>query len=150
MLCFQPLFPSTKSRSRRRRAAAHGFSLVEMLVVVAIVGLLVGLVGPAAMKQLQSSRVNATAAQIDQLRAAIDIYQIDTGRLPGEDIGLTALVANPGTAGWNGPYLRDGELPVDAWGGDFIYRFDGDQVRVISLGADGQPGGSGQNADIAG
>ncbi|MEM6407165.1 MAG: type II secretion system major pseudopilin GspG [Pseudomonadota bacterium] len=150
MLCFQPLFRSIRSRSSRRRAATRGFSLVEMLVVVAIVGLLVGLVGPAAMKQLQSSRVNATAAQIDQLRAAIDIYQIDTGRLPTEDTGLTALVANPGTPGWNGPYLRDGELPVDAWGGAFIYRFDGDQVRVISLGADGQPGGNGQNADIAG
>ena len=63
---------------------------------------------------------------------------------------VCCLVANPGTPGWNGPYLRDGELPQDAWGGDFIYRFDGDQVRVISLGADGQPGGSGQNADIAG
>ncbi|MEM7472988.1 MAG: type II secretion system major pseudopilin GspG [Pseudomonadota bacterium] len=150
MLCFQLSFRSTKSRSKRRRARAHGFSLVEMLVVVAIVGLLVGLVGPAAMRQLQSSRVNATEAQIDQLRAAIDIYQIDTGRLPTEDAGLAALVADPGTPGWNGPYLRDGELPLDAWGGTFIYRFDSDRVRVISLGADGQPGGSGQNADITG
>ena len=150
MLCFQPLYRSTRSRSSRRRAGARGFSLVEMLVVVAIVGLLVGLVGPAAMRQLQSSRVNATEAQIDQLRAAIDIYQIDTGRLPTEDRGLNALIADAGTPGWNGPYLRDGELPSDAWGGGFIYRFDGERVWVISLGADGQPGGTGQNADIAG
>lgn len=146
----QLLFRSTKSRFKRRKAEAKGFSLVEMLVVVAIVGLLVGLVGPAAMRQLQSSRVNATEAQIDQLRAALDIFQIDTGRLPPEDVGLSALVADSGIPGWNGPYLRDGQLPVDAWGGTFLYRYDGISPRVISLGADGQAGGEGQNADIAG
>ena len=151
MHSFLRSFRSTKLRSsQRRRTRAKGFSLVEMLVVVAIVGLLVGLVGPAAMRQLQASRVNATEAQIDQLRAALDFFQIDTGRLPTEDVGLTALVSNPGMPGWNGPYLRDGQLPADAWGGTFLYRFDGGQVRVISLGADGQPGGDGQNADIAG
>jgi len=138
------------TRPKRRTRGTRGFSLVEMLVVVAIVGLLVGLVGPAAMRQLQSSRVSATEAQIDQLRAALDIYQIDTGRLPPEDVGLAALVSNPGVPGWNGPYLRDGELPDDAWGGTFLYRYDGDRPRVISLGADGQPGGEGRNADIAG
>lgn len=143
-------FRSIKSRSKRRSARARGFSLVEMLVVVAIVGLLVGLVGPAAMRQLQSSRVSTTEAQISQLRAALDIFQIDTGRLPTEDLGLNALVIDPGIPGWNGPYLRDGELPLDAWGGAFLYRFNGDVVRVISLGADGQPGGEGRNADISG
>ena len=141
---------SIRSRSKRRSARARGFSLVEMLVAVAIVGLLVGLVGPAAMRQLQASRVNATEAQIDQLRAALDIFQIDTGRLPPEDVGLTALVSDPGVPGWNGPYLRDGQMPQDAWGGAFLYRNDGNTVRVISLGADGQPGGEGRNADIAG
>jgi len=149
---FKTLRPmaSRKRALSRRRAGAKGFSLVEMLVVVAIVGLLVGLVGPAAMRQLQSSRVSATEAQIDQLRAALDIYQIDTGRLPTEDVGLTALVSNPGVPGWNGPYLRDGEMPSDAWGGAFLYQYNGDIPRVISLGADGQPGGEGRNADIAG
>ena len=146
----QLLSLSIKSRSKRRRARARGFSLVEMLVVVAIIGLLVGLVGPAAMRQLQASRVNATEAQIDQLRAALDIFQIDTGRLPPEDVGLAALVADPGIPGWNGPYLRDGQLPSDAWGGTFVYRYDGNRVQVMSFGADGQPGGDGQNADITG
>lgn len=150
MRCSLPSLPSTRLRSKRRGSASRGFSLVEMLVVVAIVGLLVGLVGPAAMRQLQASRVSATEAQIDQLRAALDIYEIDTGRLPTEDIGLTALVSNPGIPGWNGPYLRDGELPEDAWGGAFLYRYNGERVSVVSLGADGQPGGDGRNADIAG
>jgi general secretion pathway protein G len=134
-----------------RRRSGRGFSLVEMLVAVAIIGLLVGLVGPAAMRQLQGSRVKTTEAQIVQIRTALDIFQIDTGRLPTEGEGLAALISNPGAiSGWNGPYLRDGRMPVDAWGEAFIYRYDGTTVQVISLGADGQPGGEGQSADISG
>jgi len=148
MRYFQPLFLSTPSRSRRR-AATTGFSLIEMLVAVAIIGLIVGLVGPAAMRQLQSSRVNTTEAQIGQIRTAIDIFAIDTGRVPDESEGLAALVTNTNAVpGWNGPYMRDGQLPVDAWGRAFLYGMDGDQVRVTSLGADGQVGGTGNNADI--
>lgn len=144
----QPLSLSTRSRSRRRKATS-GFSLIEMLVAVAIIGLIVGLVGPAAMRQLQSSRVNTTEAQVGQIRTAIDIFAIDTGRVPSESEGLAALVENAGAVpGWNGPYMRDGQLPTDAWGRAFLYRFDGDAVQVISLGADGQPGGTGNNADI--
>jgi general secretion pathway protein G len=142
--------PAWPRRPKRRRRAL-GFSLVEMLVAVAIIGLLVGLVGPAAMRQLQGSRVNTTEAQIAQIRTALDIFQIDTGRLPAEGEGLGALIANPGAIpGWNGPYLRDGIMPVDAWGGAFLYKYDGNVVQVISLGSDGQPGGEGQSADIAG
>ena len=150
-----PSFPSTRFRSRRplrrRHRAARGFSLVEMLVAVAIVGLLVGLVGPAALRQLQGSRVTATEAQIAQIRAAIDIFQIDTGRLPTADEGLSVLVdPGPGIAGWNGPYLRDGQLPVDPWSNPYsLIRVDGG-IRVTSMGADGQPGGEGDDADITG
>ncbi|MEM0976830.1 MAG: type II secretion system major pseudopilin GspG [Pseudomonadota bacterium] len=122
-----------------------------MLVAVAIVGLLIGLVGPAAMRQLQSSRVQTTEAQISQFRAALDIYLIDTGRYPNSNEGLNALVSNPaGIAGWNGPYLRDGQIPTDPWGGSYTYIIENGQVRVMSLGADGQPGGSGLDADIKG
>ncbi|MEO1474180.1 MAG: type II secretion system major pseudopilin GspG [Pseudomonadota bacterium] len=153
MLCFPLSFRSTRSRFRnRRRQATAGFSLVEMLVAVAIVGLLVGLVGPAAMRQLQSSRVNATEAQIAQLRSAADIFLIDTGRYPSSAEGLGALVSNTSNLpGWNGPYLRDGKLPTDPWGGVFTYSLDASgQVKITSLGADGQPGGDGLNADIQG
>lgn len=122
-----------------------------MLVAVAIVGLLVGVVAPAAMGQLQSSRIKTTEAQIAQIRTAIDIFVIDTGRPPSESEGLGALVSNATLIpGWNGPYLRDGKLPVDAWGNAYIYQSDADQVQVMSLGADGQAGGEGRNADIAG
>jgi general secretion pathway protein G len=144
------LYPPAGRRIRRKHRT-RGFSLVEMLVAVAIIGLLVGLVGPAAMRQLQGSRVNTTEAQIAQIRTALDIFQIDTGRLPSEGEGLGALIANPGDVpGWNGPYLRDGRMPLDAWGGAFIYKYDGSTVQVISLGSDGQLGGEGQGADLTG
>ncbi len=143
-------FPK-RVRPQRRGTATAGFSLIEMLVAVAIIGLLVGLVGPAAMNQLQSSRVKSAEAQISQLRAAMDIFLIDTGRYPNEAEGLNALVTNPTTApGWNGPYLRDGEMPADPWGAPFIYVPDPASPRVQSLGADGRTGGEGRNADIIG
>lgn len=135
----------------RRRPAQAGFSLVEMLVVVAIVGLLIGLVGTGAIRQLQSSRVSAAEAQIAQLRSALDIFLIETGRYPSEDEGLRALVQDPTTIpGWAGPYLRDGNLPADPWGGAYLYALEEGQVRVRSLGADGQPGGTGVDADVEG
>lgn len=148
-----PRYPlSTRSRFKgRRRRGATGFSLIEMLVAVAIIGLLVGLVGPAAMNQLQNSRVKSTEAQISQLRAAIDIFLIDTGRYPTEDEGLDVLVSNTGgIPGWSGPYLRDGKMPVDPWGGAYLYISDPAGPRVRSLGADGRVGGDGLNSDITG
>ncbi|MEM8536410.1 MAG: type II secretion system major pseudopilin GspG [Pseudomonadota bacterium] len=122
-----------------------------MLVVVAIVGLLIGLVGTGAIRQLQNSRVSAAEAQIAQLRSALDIYLIETGRYPSEQEGLAALVSNAGQVpGWNGPYLRDGNLPADPWGGDYIYTLNDGQPRIRSLGSDGQAGGSGNAADVEG
>lgn len=153
MLSSLPLFRSMRSRSRtryRRRPAAAGFSLVEMLVVVAIVGLLIGLVGPAAMRQLESSKVRTTQAQIAQLRSAIDIYMIDTGRYPSQEEGLAALVTPGNTPGWGGPYVRDGKLPEDPWGNPYSYSIESSQVRITSFGADGRKGGQGSDADVSG
>lgn len=154
MLFFLPSSRSMRFLSRRRPRrgpVTAGFSLVEMLVVVAIVGLLIGLVGTGAIRQLQASRVTAAEAQIAQLRSALDIFLIETGRYPTEQEGLAALVADTGTIpGWNGPYLRDGAMPVDPWGGAYLYRLVDGQVRITSLGADQQPGGTGANADVEG
>ncbi len=151
----RPSFPSMRLPFRRRtvRRSTHqtGFSLIEMLVAVAIVGLLIGVVGPAAMRQLQSSRVTTAEAQIVQLRSALDIFLIETGRYPTDQEGLNALVEGAGTiVGWNGPYLRDGQLPLDPWGGEFMYSVEQGQVRITSLGADQQAGGSGVDADVEG
>ena len=151
----QRLYPSMQfrfsTRRSRRRSSQAGFSLIEMLVAVAIVGLLIGVVGPAAMRQLQSSRVTTAEAQIVQLRSALDIFLIETGRYPTEQEGLDALVTNANNiAGWNGPYLRDGKLPADPWGGPFIYSLQDGQVKVMSLGSDQSAGGTGLAADVEG
>ncbi|MFQ1699187.1 type II secretion system major pseudopilin GspG [Loktanella agnita] len=154
MPSFPLSFLSIPSRSRRRptrrRGSAKGFSLVEMLVAVAIVGLLVALVGPSAIRQLQGSRVTAAEAQIIQLRSALDIFLIDTGRYPNEDEGLVVLANGGAIPGWNGPYLRDGQIPNDPWGGTYLYSLNDGQVRISSLGADGRPGGTGNDADVEG
>lgn len=112
-------------------------------------GLLVGLVGPNVMRQFEGSKSKTAAVQIQQLRAALDIYMADTGRYPGEGDGLNALVQAGPAQGWNGPYLKDGKVPLDPWGRPYRYQPSPDMPnRVISLGADGAPGGEGTNADI--
>ncbi|MGF1475498.1 MAG: type II secretion system major pseudopilin GspG [Geminicoccaceae bacterium] len=138
-------------RKRRRPAADTGFSLIELLVVMGILALLAGFIGPQVIGYLGRAKEQTAATQIESLRAALDLYLLDVGRYPDERQGLAPLAENVGNqAGWQGPYLRDGKLPADPWGNPYGYRLDqGTREPVVfSLGADGASGGIGENADI--
>lgn len=131
-------------------ARVLGFTLLELLVVVAIIGLLVGYVAPRYFSQIGKSEVTTTKAQIDALEKALDQYRLDTGRYPTTELGLNALVQRPANEPkWNGPYLKKA-VPPDSWGKPYLYKSPGErgEFEIISYGKDGQPGGSGENADI--
>ena len=141
---------TTKLISKRRKNQS-GITLIEMLVVVVIIGLFVGLVGVNMFKQADKAKRTAARTQIANFTQALGLFKLDTGTYPPQDLGLNALRVKPETAvQWSGPYMRE-EIPVDPWGRPFLYKFPGDhgeEPDVISLGADGQPGGEGDNADI--
>ena len=130
----------------------HGFTLLELLVVIVIIGLLAAYVGPKYFSQLGKSEVTIARAQIGALEKALDTYRLDVGRYPTTEEGRAALLAAPasGAAKWNGPYLKKA-VPPDPWGHPFQYRSPGSkgELEIVSLGHDGQPGGSGQDADIS-
>jgi general secretion pathway protein G len=128
-----------------------GFTLLELLVVIVIIGLLAAYVGPKYFAQLGKSEVTVAKAQIEAFEKALDTYRLDVGKYPSTEEGLAALLAAPATGGakWNGPYLKKG-VPLDPWGHAYSYRAPGAKgdFDIISLGKDGQPGGTGENADI--
>jgi general secretion pathway protein G len=129
-----------------------GFTLLELLVVIVIIGLLAAYVGPKYFAQLGKSEVTIAKAQIDAFEKSLDTFRLDVGRYPTTDEGLNALVTAPATAGakWNGPYLKKG-IPPDPWGHPYQYKAPGSKSEfdITSLGRDGQPGGSGEDADIS-
>ena len=129
-----------------------GFTLVEMLVVITIIGLIMGLIGPRVLNYLGESKVKTAKIQMQSFASALDLFSLDAGRYPSTDEGLAALVRRtPGVAVWNGPYLKGGAVPNDPWSHPYIYRAPGEHgaYDIISLGSDGQEGGSGTAADIS-
>jgi len=145
-------FFNPRGRKDANRAGEQGFTLVEMLVVIAIIGLIMGLIGPRVLNYLSESKVKAAKIQMQSFASALDLFNLDAGRYPSTSEGLDALVhRSPGVAAWNGPYLKGGNVPLDPWNHPYIYRAPGehDAFDIISLGADGAEGGSGVAADIS-
>jgi general secretion pathway protein G len=134
-----------------QRQCQRGFTLIELLVVLVILGLLMSVVGPRVMKYVGGAKTDTARMQIEELAGALDMYHLEVGRYPTQDMGLQALVQQPtGVARWNGPYLRKSNIPTDPWGSDYVYRFPGQHgaFDLYSLGADGQEGGEGEDAEI--
>ena len=144
---------STGARAARNtsRAGEAGFTLVEMLVVITIIGLIMGLIGPRVLNYLSESKVKAAKIQMQSFASSLDLFYLDAGRYPSSAEGLDALVHRvPGVAAWNGPYLKGGNVPGDPWNHPYIYRAPGEHgpYDIMSYGADGQEGGSGAAGDI--
>jgi len=141
----------TGMAARRGHRSQAGFTLVEILVVITIIGLIMALVGPRVLNYLGESKAKAAKIQIESFSSALDLYYLDLGRYPSSNEGLTALTRGNNAPGWNGPYLRGGVVPNDPWGHSYVYRSPGQRspYDIISLGSDGQEGGSGTAADIA-
>lgn len=134
-------------RQRRRR----GFTLIELLVVLVILGLIATLAAPQVIKHLGGAKSKAAGLQIQRLSGALDLYRLEVGDYPNDDVGLTALMEEPSNAErWNGPYLKKADALTDPWGKPYQYRFPGQhgEFDLFSLGKDRQEGGDGENRDI--
>lgn len=137
--------------SARSAIQWRGFTLLELLVVIVIIGMLASYVGPKYFSQIGKSEVTTAKAQIESLSKALDNYRLDVGRYPTTDEGLAALVNKPSSdaMGWNGPYLKKA-VPKDPWGKDYAYQSptENGEFRLMSYGKDGKSGGSNENADL--
>ena len=144
----------TARRRCRPNTTEGGFTLLELLVVLVILGLIGALVAPRVMGLLGRAKGDIARIQIENFRTSMDLFRLDLGRYPSSAEGLKALVVRPaGLDRWNGPYLDGDDAPADPWGHAYRYEVPGQggrPYRVTSYGADGKPGGEGEDADVAG
>jgi general secretion pathway protein G len=135
----------------QRRKSERGITLIEMMVVVTIIALFAAIVGPKMLGQADKAKRTAAHTQINSFMTTLGAYKLDTGNYPSTELGLAALRVKPENVNqWAGPYLQQ-DLPLDPWGNRYLYKYPGDhgdEPDIISLGADGQEGGEGNNADI--
>jgi len=132
------------------RRAQRGFTLMELLVVLVILGLLMGLVGPRLFNALGGAKTKTAGLQIKDLEQTLEMYKLDVGHFPSTEEGLEALMKKPGNAsGWSGPYLKS-DVPLDPWNREYHYKYPGEhgEVDIFSYGQDGQAGGEGEDSDI--
>ena len=145
------MFAAIFRNSNKPGSAQRGFTLLELLVVIVIIGLLAAYVGPKYFAQLGKSEVTVAKAQMESFEKSLDTYRLDVGRYPTTEEGMAALMTAPPAvaAKWNGPYLKKA-IPLDPWGNAYQYRAPGakSEYEIVSTGKDGQPGGTGENADI--
>lgn len=134
-----------------KQGGQRGFTLLELLVVLGIIALLAGIVGPQVMKHTGESKIKAAKVQIEDLSAALDMYKLDNGNYPSTDQGLKALIEAPeGAKRWNGPYLSKSKMPLDPWQEDYHYASPGTHGKfdLYTYGADNKEGGDGEDQDI--
>lgn len=138
-------------RHDRRARREDGFTLMELLVVLAIIGLLAVLVAPQVIKYLGGAKVDTATVQVDRLAGVLDLYRLEVGSYPSQEEGLAVLFDRPvNSANWNGPYIRNRDSLTDPWGNPYGYRYPGEhgEFDLYSLGADGREGGEGEDQDI--
>jgi general secretion pathway protein G len=141
----------TKVETIKRRRRQAGFTLLELLVVLVILGLVAAFAAPQVIKYMAGAKTDSAGIQIERLSGILDLYRLEVGHYPSEDEGLEALLVEPADAkGWNGPYVKKESTLDDPWGRPYVYRYPGErgEYDLYSLGADGIEGGDGEDQDV--